>query len=159
MKKNKILALAISASVIVGSSIPAIATEKITDESIQTEVTNITTNDSVGLEEEKEKDLIPNEALADKLLDVEEIAEDEITLVAKIKEDDGFLTVKVTGVNKAGEPVKLDKDLLEYNWISKANKNDDGEVIGDEEKLKITDDLQGKFVYCEVSYDEQEGLK
>lgn len=159
MKKNKILALAISASVIVGASIPAIATEKITDESIQTEVTNITTNDSVGLEEEKEKDLIPNEALADKLLDVEEIAEDEITLVAKIKEDDGFLTVKVTGINKAGDQVKLDKDLLEYNWISKANKNDDGEVIGDKEKLKITDDLQGKFVYCEVSYDEQEGLK
>jgi len=70
------------------------------------------------------------------------------------------VSVNVVGYNANNEKVELDKSKLTYKWF--ANElGDNTSLVGIDETLIVNDDLNEKFITCEVGYDEQEegGIK
>ncbi|HBJ1651983.1 hypothetical protein HYH38_16305 [Clostridium botulinum] len=59
-------------------------------------------------------------------------------------------SVKVTGYNLNNEEVILDENKLKYEWFA------DGKLVGMKKELKITGNMDEKFITCEVEYPDEE---
>ncbi|NFO58543.1 hypothetical protein FDB39_17170 [Clostridium botulinum] len=59
-------------------------------------------------------------------------------------------SVKVTGYNSNNEEVVLDENKLKYKWLA------DGKLVGMKKELKITGNMDEKFITCEVEYPDEE---
>lgn len=62
-------------------------------------------------------------------------------------------TVDVTGYNSEEQKVKLNENLIKYEWRI------DGEIVCNDAELEITQDMKDKSITCMVLYDDEGGIK